>query len=113
MMVEVPAAALAIEHFDAAFYSIGTNDLVQYATAAARDTASVAALADPAHPGVQRLIAEVARHGRAVGREVCVCGDIAGDPAHIPALLAAGVTTLSMAPNCVAAVKAAIGRAGA
>jgi phosphotransferase system enzyme I (PtsI) len=110
MMVEVPAAALSIAAFDAAFFSIGSNDLTQYVTASARDIAAVAGLADPANPAVLRLIGEVAAHGAASGREVTVCGDMAGDPAHTAALLAAGVTALSMPPNCVGAVKASIAR---
>jgi phosphotransferase system enzyme I (PtsI) len=108
MMVEVPAAALAIERFDAAFYSIGTNDLTQYVTAAGRDITSVADLADPANPAVLRLIAEVARHGAATGRQVSVCGDMAGEPRYAAALLAAGIDVLSMAPNAVGPVKAAL-----
>lgn len=108
MMVEVPAAALALKTFDAAFFSIGSNDLVQYLTASARDIAAVAALADLRHPAVLRLIAEIAAHGRAAGREVSVCGDAAGDPALVPLLLDAGIEALSMAPNAVAAVKRAI-----
>jgi phosphotransferase system enzyme I (PtsI) len=110
MMVEVPAAALALDQFDAAFFSIGSNDLVQYLTASARDIAAVAPLADLRNPAVLRLIAEIAAHGRAVGRDVSVCGDAAGDPALVPLLLAAGIETLSMAPNAVAAVKRAIAR---
>jgi phosphotransferase system enzyme I (PtsI) len=112
MMVEVPAAALAIDRFDAAFYSIGSNDLTQYVTASARDIAAVAPLADARNPAVLRLIADVAAHGERVGREVCLCGDAAGDPAMVPALLEAGLTSLSMAPNAVALVKAAIARYG-
>ncbi len=108
IMVEVPAAALSIAAFDAAFFSIGSNDLTQYVTASARDIAAVAGLADPANPAVLRLIAEVVRHGAASGREVTVCGDMAGDPAYTAALLAAGAQSLSMAPNCVGAVKASI-----
>ena len=112
MMVEVPAAALAIERFDAAFFSIGSNDLTQYVTASARDIGSVAALADVRNPGVLRLIAEVAAHGRRIGREVSLCGDAAGDPALVPALLDAGLECLSMAPNAVAGAKAAIASYG-
>ena len=112
IMVEVPAAALAIERFDAAFFSIGSNDLTQYVTASARDIGAVAKLADVRNPAVLRLIAEVAAHGERIGREVCLCGDAAGDPALVPALLQAGLTSLSMAPNAVAAVKAAIARHG-
>jgi len=112
MMVEVPAAALAIDRFDAAFYSIGSNDLTQYVTASARDIGAVAGLADVRNPAVLRLIAEVAAHGARIGREVSLCGDAAGDPAIVPALLDAGLTSLSMAPNAVAAVKAAIAQHG-
>ena len=110
MMVEVPAAALAIERFDAAFFSIGSNDLTQYVTASARDTGAVAALADVRNPAVLRLIAEVAAHGARIGREVSLCGDAAGDVALVPALLKAGITSLSMAPNAVGPVKAAVAR---
>jgi phosphotransferase system enzyme I (PtsI) len=113
MMVEVPAAALAIDRFPADFFSIGSNDLVQYVTASARDIAAVAPLADLRNPGVLRLIAEVAAHGARTGREVSVCGDAAGDPALVPLLLEAGVSSLSMAPNAVGAVKDAIARHGA
>jgi len=108
IMVEVPAAALAIEQFAADFLSIGTNDLTQYVTAAGRDIGAVARLADPANPAVLRLIAEVARHGERVGIEVSVCGDMAGESAHVALLLRAGIRVLSVAPNRVGAVKAAI-----
>ena len=60
MMVEVPAAALTIETFDADFFSIGTNDLTQYVLAAGRDSTAVADLLDPLHPAVLELIARVA-----------------------------------------------------
>jgi phosphotransferase system enzyme I (PtsI) len=108
IMVEVPAAAIAVDQFDAAFYSIGSNDLVQYVTASSRDGGGAAGLAELGHPGVLRLIAAVAAHGADVGREVSLCGDAGGDPHHIPALLAAGVRTLSVAPALLARTKAAI-----
>jgi phosphotransferase system enzyme I (PtsI) len=110
MMVEVPAAALAIDRFDAAFFSIGSNDLTQYVTASARDIGAVAPLADVRNPAVLRLMTEVAAHGREAGREVSICGDAAGDPEMVSALLAAGITCLSMAPNAVGRVKLAIAR---
>src|SRR5277367_4295647 len=80
MMIEVPAAAIVIDQFDADFFSIGSNDLTQYVTAAGRDIGAVAELADPLNPAVMRLIALVARHGRETGREVSLCGDAGGDP---------------------------------
>ena len=108
IMVEVPAAALAVERFDAAFFSIGSNDLTQYVTAAGRDIAAVADLANPLNPAVLRLIRMVAEHGRACGREVSLCGDAGGDPEAVGALLAAGLRSLSVAPAALAATKAAI-----
>jgi phosphotransferase system enzyme I (PtsI) len=108
IMVEVPAAALALDRFDAAFFSIGSNDLTQYVTAASRDNGALADLADTRHPGVLRLIAAIARHGRESGREVSLCGDAGGDPALLPDLLGAGVRIVSMAPALVPRAKAAI-----
>jgi phosphotransferase system enzyme I (PtsI) len=109
IMVEVPAAALDIASFSAAaFFSIGSNDLAQYVTAASRDSGALAALNDVGNPGVMRLIAEVARHGAASGIEVSLCGDAGGDPALIPRLVAAGLRILSVAPPALARAKAAI-----
>jgi phosphotransferase system enzyme I (PtsI) len=108
IMVEVPAAAIAIDLFDADFFSIGSNDLTQYITAAARDIGNVAYLADPLNPAVLRMVARVAARGAALGREVSLCGDAGGEPAIIPHLIAAGLRTVSMAPVQVAAAKATI-----
>ena len=108
VMVEVPAAAIAIERFDAAFFSIGSNDLTQYVMAAARDLDAVATLNDPANPAVMRLIAQVAAHGAAIGRKVSLCGDAGGEPKLIRALLTAGLRTLSVAPSALARTKEAI-----
>jgi phosphotransferase system enzyme I (PtsI) len=108
IMVEVPAVAIAIDLYDAAFYSIGSNDLTQYVTAAGRDVAAVADLADPSHPAIVRLIERVARHGRDRKREVCLCGDIGGDAETIPGLLRAGLRSLSVPPAMLAGAKAAI-----
>jgi phosphotransferase system enzyme I (PtsI) len=110
IMVEVPAAAIAVETFDAAFFSIGSNDLTQYVMAAGRDSDAFAELNDPTHPAVLRLIAQVAAHGAAVGRKVSLCGDAAGEPECIAALLAAGLRTLSVSPAALGRVKEAISR---
>ncbi|HTN98050.1 MAG TPA: phosphoenolpyruvate--protein phosphotransferase, partial [Nordella sp.] len=113
IMVEVPAVALVPELFAAAdFFSIGSNDLTQYVMAASRDEAAVAELGDPSHPAVLRLIAEVARYGRAHGMKVSLCGDMASDPRFVPALIAAGLTSLSVAPAAIARVKAALAETG-
>jgi phosphotransferase system enzyme I (PtsI) len=110
IMVEVPAAAIVVETFDAAFFSIGSNDLTQYVMAAARDSDAVAALNDPSHPAVLRLIAQVAAHGARVGRKVSLCGDAGGEPKHIEALLAAGLRALSVSPAALGRAKEAIAR---
>ena len=107
-MVEVPAAAITIERFDAAFFSIGSNDLTQYVMAAARDLDAVANLNDPANPAVLRLIAQVAAHGAAIGRKVSLCGDAGAEPKFIQALLTAGLRALSVAPTALASIKEAI-----
>ena len=99
MMIEVPAAALAPELFaDAAFFSIGSNDLVQYLTASARDLHHVADLADPGHPAVLRVIKELAEHCDRSGQELSLCGDMGSDPNFIAQLLGAGLRNLSVAP---------------
>ena len=108
MMVEVPAAAIEAPAFDVAFYSIGSNDLVQYVTAVARDHPTLAGLADPRHPAVLRLIRNVVAAGKAKGVEVSLCGDMASDPELVPSLLEAGLRTLSVAPASLGRIKAAI-----
>lgn len=113
MMVEVPAAALTAGDFPADFYSIGSNDLVQYVTATGRDNDAVAALHDPRNPAVLELIGRVAQAGAARGVEVSLCGDMASDPALVPLLLRRGLRSLSVAPGRLAAVKAAVAAWGA
>ena len=110
IMVEVPAAALSVESFDAAFFSIGSNDLTQYIMAAARDSEAVAALNDPSHPAVLRLIAQVAAYGASVGRKVSLCGDAGGEPQLIEALLQAGLRSLSVSSAALGRTKEAIAR---
>ena len=108
IMVEVPAAALCAEDFDAGFYSIGSNDLAQYTMAAARDIGAVADLNDTGNPAVLALIARTVEAGRARGVEVSLCGDAAADTRLTKALLATGLTTLSVSPLAVARLKATI-----
>jgi phosphotransferase system enzyme I (PtsI) len=108
IMVEVPAAALRAEDFGAAFYSIGSNDLTQYTMAAARDIGAVAELNDTGNPAVLALIARTVEAGRARGVEVSLCGDAAADTRLTKALLATGLTTLSVSPVAVARLKATI-----
>jgi phosphotransferase system enzyme I (PtsI) len=108
IMVEVPAAAIAADLFDAEFFSIGSNDLAQYVSAAGRDVDALAGLADPVQPAMLRLIGHVVSAARERGIEVSLCGDAGGDPAAIPALLRTGLRCLSMPPALVGAAKTAI-----
>ena len=112
MMVEVPAAALTAAAFNADFYSIGSNDLIQYTMAASRDCSGVANLYDARNGAVLELIARVAAHGAASGRDVSLCGEMASDPTAIAPLLDAGLTALSVTPVALAQVKFAIAEHG-
>ena len=111
IMVEVPAVAIAPELFaKAAFFSIGTNDLTQFVMASSRDETSAADLQDAAHPAIARLIAGVTAYGRANRIPVSLCGDMASVPEHLPLLMEAGVTSLSVAPAALARVKSALSK---
>ena len=112
IMVEVPAAALAIGRFDADFYSIGSNDLVQYVTACDRGNGELAALSDPLDPAVLELIERTVAYGKRTGAPVSLCGDMAADPRCVPALLACGLEELSVAPPALGRLKRAIARHG-
>jgi multiphosphoryl transfer protein len=110
VMVEVPSVALAAETFAAEvdFFSIGTNDLTQYTLAAERGNERVAAIGDPLHPAVLRLIQFVTEAARAEGKWVGVCGELAGDELAAAVLVGLGVRELSVAPPLVPAVKEAV-----
>ncbi len=108
IMVEVPAAALTVERFRASFLSIGSNDLAQYVTACDRTNGSLAKLSDPLHPAVLELIGRTAEYGRRAGIDVSLCGDMAGDPRCIPALLSCGLRELSVNPAALAQIKQTI-----
>ncbi len=112
-MIEVPAAALSLrlflKHFD--FLSIGTNDLIQYTLAIDRADELVAHLYDPLHPAVLRLLADTIAAGRAAGKGVTVCGEMAGDPEMTRLLLGMGLRSFSMHPSQILVVKQEILRA--
>jgi multiphosphoryl transfer protein len=110
IMVEVPAAALLAEQFAARvdFFSIGTNDLVQYTMAAERGNELVADLLAGPQPSLLRLVALITAGAIAHDRMVGVCGELAGDPASALLLVGLGVRELSMAPPLIAEVKEAL-----
>jgi phosphoenolpyruvate-protein phosphotransferase len=110
IMLEVPAAALLAETLAPLvdFFSVGTNDLTQYTLAAERGNPGVAALFDPLHPAVLRLIERTTKAAAATGRRVAVCGEVAGDPLAVTLLVGLGVTELSMTPVSIPAAKEAV-----
>jgi phosphoenolpyruvate-protein kinase (PTS system EI component) len=110
VMVEVPAAALSAEQFapEVDFFSLGTNDLVQYTMAAERGNASVAALADGLNPSVLRLIRMITEAASGHGKWVGVCGELASDPEAVPVLVGLGVAELSANAPAIPGVKQAV-----
>ncbi len=106
-MIEIPAAALAARHLaqHADFFSIGTNDLIQYTLAIDRVDDEVNYLYDPLHPAVLRLIWETIVAGGDAGIPVSMCGEMAGDTRFTRLLLALGLREFSMHPNSVLEVK--------
>jgi phosphoenolpyruvate-protein phosphotransferase (PTS system enzyme I) len=107
VMIETPAAAVAADTLanDVAFFSIGTNDLVQYTLAVDRGNANLATRFTPLHPAVLRLIRRTVEIGREANLEVAVCGEMASQPLMAFALIGLGVRQLSVAPRSVPLVK--------
>ena len=106
MMVEVPAAAIALELFleDVDFVSIGSNDLVQYLTAADRDNPKVNHLCQALSPAVIRVLHSiVATCGRA-GKSVTLCGEMAGSPRAFILLVGLGLRSFSMSPAFISSI---------
>ena len=110
VMVETPAAAVACDTLvrDVDFFSIGSNDLVQYTLAVDRGNVNLAPRFTPLHPAVLRLIAQVQATAQAHGIEVCVCGEMASQPLAAFALLGLGIRELSVSPRAVPHVKRVI-----
>ena len=110
MMVETPSAALMADEFakEVDFFSIGTNDLVQYTLAVDRGNERVAALFSVVHPAVLRLIKEVIRTGQRRDVPVSLCGEMAGDPIYTMLLLGLGLRIFSCAPPAIPEIKKVI-----
>ena len=106
-MIEIPSAALTADVLaeKCDFFSIGTNDLIQYLLAIDRGNNRIAHLYDPSHPAVLRVIHQVVQAAKARKVKVSVCGEMAGDPVYAPLLLGLGVDELSMTPALLPAVK--------
>ncbi|MBK6456663.1 MAG: phosphoenolpyruvate--protein phosphotransferase [Gemmatimonadetes bacterium] len=107
IMIETPAAVIGADAFvdDVAFFSIGTNDLVQYTLAVDRGNANLASRFTPLHPSVLRLVKRTVEVGAAHGLDVSVCGEMASQPLMAFALIGLGLRTLSVNPRAVPLVK--------
>ncbi len=107
IMIETPAAVVGADAFvdDVAFFSIGTNDLVQYTLAVDRGNANLAGRFTPLHPSVLRLIKRTVDVGSTQGLDVSVCGEMASHPLMAFALIGLGVRSLSVNPRAVPLVK--------
>jgi phosphoenolpyruvate-protein phosphotransferase (PTS system enzyme I) len=107
VMIEIPSAVtisdLLTGHVD--FFSIGTNDLIQYALAIDRVNEHVAYMYQPFHPAILRMIRQVVEEGKKAGIKVSLCGEMAGDPLCIPILLALGLDELSLNARSIPLVK--------
>jgi phosphoenolpyruvate-protein phosphotransferase (PTS system enzyme I) len=107
VMIEVPSAALTADLLarEADFFSIGTNDLIQYCLAVDRTDDRVSRLYEPLHPAILRMIRLVARAGRRRGIPVAVCGEMAADPGLLTLLVGLGLREFSMAPAAIGVAK--------
>lgn len=107
VMIEVPAAVMIGERLaeKVDFFSIGTNDLIQYAVAVDRANDKISNLYEPFHPGILRLVRMTVEAAHEKGVSVAVCGEMSGDPATAFLLLGLGVDELSMTPSFIPAIK--------
>lgn len=103
IMVEIPATAVMAEQFarDVDFFSIGTNDLIQYTMAADRMNESVSYLYQPYSPAILKLVESVIHAAHRQGKEVAMCGEMAGDASAIPLLLGLGLDEFSMSASSI------------
>jgi phosphotransferase system enzyme I (PtsI) len=106
-MIEIPSAAVTADLLarDCAFFSIGTNDLIQYLLAIDRVNERIAHLYEPTHPAVVRTLKHIVDEAHKQNVPVSVCGEMAGDPVYAPLLLGLGIDCLSLTPTLIPSVK--------
>ena len=112
VMIETPSAAILADQLaqEADFFSVGTNDLTQYALCMDRTNPALAARVDGLHPAVLRLLAQAAHGAAGNGKWLGVCGAMASDPIAVPLLIGLGVTELSVSPAVIPEIKAVVRR---
>lgn len=106
-MIEVPSAVMIAEHLAkmVQFFSIGTNDLIQYTLAVDRSNEKISEMYDPLHPGILRMIQRTVQVSKAARIDCSICGEMAGDPSLALVLLGLGIEELSMSPVSITQVK--------
>jgi phosphotransferase system enzyme I (PtsI) len=109
-MIETPSAAILLGQLagEVDFFSVGTNDLVQYLLAADRITGDLASAYEPLHPAVLQVLDTLATVAKAKGKPICLCGEIASDPAYTTLLLGLGFRSFSVNPGRLLEIKHAI-----
>lgn len=112
VMIEIPSAVIVADLLarEADFFSIGTNDLVQYSLAIDRSNEHLADMFQPLHPAILRSLQRVVDAAHQEGIEACICGEMAGDPLYLPVLLGLGFDELSMNAASIPRVKQVVRR---